>query len=230
MIDAAQTVDVIKLRFYVDWLYQNHIYAEGDSSFHKELTSRVVKDYIDPLKLKKTAKIVDLGCGPGYFLDEMKSRGYKNLIGITLSNEDVKICQDKGHTIQKYDISFLPQSAGYEDESVDFLFSRHSLEHSPYPIISLMEYNRVLKQNSKMYIEVPAPNCERRHEWNLNHYSILGPEQLSALLQRTGFDIDKFQTLEFDLIMNVDQDGNQTTVKEQFYCIVVTKKRALDVK
>jgi hypothetical protein len=25
MIDAAATVDVVKLRFYVDWLYQNHM-------------------------------------------------------------------------------------------------------------------------------------------------------------------------------------------------------------
>ena len=38
MIDAAATIDVIKLRFYVDWLYQNHIYPEGDSGFHKELS------------------------------------------------------------------------------------------------------------------------------------------------------------------------------------------------
>lgn len=226
MIDAQQTVDVIKLRFYVDWLYQNHIYAEGDSGFHKELTTRVVKDYIDPLKLSKTAKIVDLGCGPGYFLDEMKKRKYKNIVGVTLSDEDVKICQNKGHTIQKHDISFLPQSDGYEDESVDFLFLRHSLEHSPYPIISLMEYNRVLKQNSKIYIEVPAPDCDRKHEWNLNHYSIFGPSQLIALLQRTGFDIEKFQTMEFDLQVGEEQE----TAREKFYCIVASKKRSLDIK
>jgi SAM-dependent methyltransferase len=132
----------------------------------------------------------------------------------------------KGHTVEKHDFSFLPQSKGYDDNSVDFIFLRHTLEHSPYPIITLMEYNRILKQDSKIYIEVPAPDCERKHEWNLNHYSILGPSQLIALLQRTGFDIDKFQTMEFDLSIGEDVEK----VKEQFYCIVATKKRSLDVK
>jgi SAM-dependent methyltransferase len=226
MIDAAATIDVIKLRFYVDWLYQNHIYPEGDSGFHKELTAKVVKDYVDPLKLSKTAKILDLGCGPGYFLDEMKKRKYKNVVGITLSDEDVDLCMSKGHTVEKHDFSFLPQSQGYDDNSVDFIFLRHTLEHSPYPIITLMEYNRILKQDSKIYIEVPAPDCERKHEWNLNHYSIFGPSQLIALLQRTGFDIDKFQTMEFDLSIGEDVEK----VREQFYCVVATKKRSLDVK
>jgi SAM-dependent methyltransferase len=226
MIDAAQTVDVIKLRFYIDWLYQSHIYDEGPSLFHQELTTKVVTDYVDPLKLPKNAKIIDLGCGPGYFLDEMKKRKYKNVVGITLSPGDIKICQDKGHTVEIHDISFLPQSEGYDDNSVDFIFLRHSLEHSPYPIISLMEYNRILKQDSKIYIEVPAPDCDRRHEWNPNHYSILGPNQLVALLQRTGFDVDKFQTMEFDLAVGDEEEK----VREKFFCIVASKKRSLDIK
>jgi len=230
MIDAAQTVDVVKLRFYVDWLYQNHIYDEGESGFHKELTTQVVKEYIDPINLAKDAKIVDLGCGPGYFLDEMKGRGYTNLTGVTLSPGDVKICEEKGHTIQKLDLTFLPQTQGYDDESVDFIFLRHALEHSPYPIISLMEYNRVLKQNSKIYIEVPCPDCDRQHEWNLNHYSILGANQLAALLHRTGFDINDFKTIEFDLTLGQKEDGTPNVAREKFYCIVATKARPLDIK
>jgi len=42
---------------------------------------------------------------------------------------------------------------GYHDESVDFIFLRHALEHSPYPIFSLMEYNRVLKQGGKFTLK-----------------------------------------------------------------------------
>ena len=93
-----------------------------------------------------------------------------------------------------------------------------------------MEYNRVLKQGSKMYIEVPAPDCERKHEWNLNHYSILGTEQLAALLVRTGFNIDKFETLEFDVEFAEPNPENLKNAKEKFYCVVVTKQRPLDIK
>jgi hypothetical protein len=80
-----------------------------------------------------------------------------------------------------------------------------------------------------MYIEVPAPDCERRHEFNLNHYSILGTQQLAALLVRTGFKIDQFNNMEFEL--NVpDSNGDEKRIKEHYYCIVVTKAKPLDIK
>lgn len=229
IIDVNTIFDVIKLKFYYEYIVNQHIYDEGDSEMHKTLTTQVVKEYIDPLNIPKNAKILDLGCGPGYFLDEMKNRGYTDLTGVTLSPEDVEICEKKGHTIKKYDLSFLPQKDGYYDESVDFIFLRHALEHSPYPIFSLMEYNRVLKQGGKMYIEVPAPDCERGHEFNLNHYSILGSNQLAALLIRTGFKIDTFNNYEFEMFVPV-KDGEYKKIKEKFFLLVVTKDRPLDIK
>ncbi len=231
LIDINQTLDLVKLKFYNEWLYTAHIYDEGDSKFHKDLTAQVVKTYIDPLELPKDAHILDLGCGPGYFLDEMKEREYTNVHGVTLSPGDIAICEGKGHSIKKYDLSFLPQKDGYYDESVDFIFLRHALEHSPYPIFSLMEYNRVLKQGAKIYIEVPAPDCDRKHEFNLNHYSILGHNQLAALLIRCGFEIEQFNNLEFDLkTQNPDDPENTETAKEKYYCIIDKKERPLDIK
>jgi SAM-dependent methyltransferase len=161
----------------------------------------------------------------------MKARGYTDLVGVTLSHEDIKMCEEKGHTIKKYDFSFLPQKDGYYDESVDFIFCRQSLEHSPYPIFSLMEYNRILKQNSKIYIEVPCPDAERQHEFNLNHYSILGHNMLAALLIRTGFRVDTFNVLEFDVGLKETVESEVTqNLKEKFYCVVATKDRPLDLK
>ena len=165
-------------------------------------------------------------CGVTYYA---QVRADTDVTGVTLSPGDVKLCEDKGHTIKRYDLSFIPQKDGYHDESVDFLFLRHALEHSPYPIFSLMEYNRILKQGGRIYIEVPAPDCDRMHEFNLNHYSILGQNQLAALLTRTGFNIEKFNNLEFDL--NVpDNNGETKTVREKYYCILAVKQRPLDIK
>ena len=230
--DINNTLDLIKLKFYNEWLYTAHIYDEGDSPFHKDLTKQVVETYIDPLELPKDSKILDLGCGPGYFMDEMSTRGYTDVLGITLSPGDIKICEEKGHKTAGYDLSFLPQKDGYHDESVDFIFLRHALEHSPYPIFSLMEYNRILKQGSKIYIEVPAPGSDRKHEYNLNHYSIFGHDQLAALLQRTGFKVDTFNNLEFDLQQPNAEDpsGDSVTVREHYYCIMATKAQGLDIK
>jgi SAM-dependent methyltransferase len=232
LIDINNTLDLIKLKFYNEWLYTAHIHDEGDSQLHRVMTEQAVKTYVDPLNLPKESVILDLGCGPGYFLDEMKSRGYTNLTGVTLSPGDIKTCEDKGHVIKKYDLSFLSQKEGYYDESVDFIFLRHALEHSPYPIFSLMEYNRVLKQGSKIYIEVPAPDCERQHEFNPNHYSILGSTQLAALLTRCGFNIDRFNDLVFDITLPDpnNPDAEPKKMQEKYYCILVTKARPLDIK
>lgn len=230
MKDNNGTIDLVKLRFYNEWLYNAHVYDEGDSPFHKTLTTQVVENYVDPLELPKDAKILDMGCGPGYFLDEMHSRGYTNVTGVTLSPGDIKLCEDKGYTVSKSDLSFLSHQEGYHDESVDFIFLRHALEHSPYPIFTLVEYNRVLKQGSKMYIEVPAPDCDRKHEYNLNHYSILGSNQLAALLIRTGFKIEKFDNFEFDLSLPNDENDQPVTAREKYFCLVVTKDRPLDIK
>lgn len=227
MLDINNTLDLLKIKFYNEWLYMAHHYDEGESPYHKQLTSEFVGTYVDPLNLPKDARILDLGCGPGYFLDVMKDKGYTNVTGVTLSEEDVKRNEAKGHTVKQHDFSFLPQEDGFVDESVDFIFLRHVLEHSPYPIFTLMEYNRLLKLGGKIYIEVPAPDCDRKHEFNLNHYSIMGSTQLKALLDRTGFDPEIFNVVSFDLEFPSMENGK---AKETYYCIVATKKRPLDIK
>lgn len=229
MIDTRQTLDLLKIRFYNDYLNNTHIYSEGESEMHRVLTEKIVKEIIDPLLLPADAGILDLGCGPGYFLDEMKTRGFQRVMGVTLSDEDVKHCLSKGHNVKKYDLSFLPQDQGFYDDSVDFIFLRHALEHSPYPVFSLLEYNRLLKQNSYMYIETPAPDCARLHEYNANHYSILGKTQIAALLIRTGFEIDKFKLIDFELTETHD-DGTTKQVPETYYSFLVKKKFHLDLK
>ena len=234
MIDINKTLDLIKFKFYNEWLYTSHLYDEGDSNYHKQLTTKIVEMYIDPLNLPKQSAILDMGCGPGYFLDVMKERGYTNMLGITLSEGDVKITRDKGHNVKEYDISFLPQKDGFNDETIDFIFCRQTLEHSPYPIFTLIEYNRVLKQGGKIYIEMPAPDQARRHEYNPNHYSILGHHQLAALLERTGFGVNDFNDIKYDVTIPADAPGNDSkedqVLEEKMYCVVATKLRPLDIK
>ena len=229
MIDINNTLDLIKLKFYNEWLYTAHIYDEGEAQYHKTLTTQVVSDFFDPLNIPKDAAIIDMGCGPGYFMDEIKQRGYTNYLGTTLSEGDLELCKSKGHIAKPYDMSFLPQKDGFIDESIEFIFCRHALEHSPYPIFTLMEYNRLLRQGGKMYIEVPAPDCDRKYETNPNHYSILGNTQLIALLDRTGFKIHRNSELNFNLDFN-HPDGSVTVTNEKYYCILVEKVRPLDIK
>ena len=75
-IDINKTIDGVKLKWYHEWL-ATHIYDEGESGFHEQLTRQVVTKYVDPIQLPKDAKILDMGCGPGYFMNEMKQRMFE---------------------------------------------------------------------------------------------------------------------------------------------------------
>lgn len=230
MLDINRTLDLVKLKFFNEWLYTSHLYDEVDIEFQKTIVDQVVTEYVDTQKLKKDARILDIGCDTGYFLDVMNKKKYTNVTGITLSENNAKTIRERGLDVKEYDPCFLPQSDGFVDESIDFIFLRHTLQHSPYPIFNLIEYNRLLKQGAKMYIEVPAPDCDRKHEYNNNHYSIMGVRQLDALLQRTGFRVEKFNDMEFELSVT-DRDTNQESkIKEHYYAILVTKLTMLDIK
>lgn len=209
----------LKLKFYYDHVL-TQVYNEGESAFHRDITQDVVSRFIDPLNIPKAAKILDLGCGPGYFLDTMKAKGYSNVTGLTLSTEDFETNAAKGNQVKRSDMNFLADL----DESVDMLFCRHSLEHSPFPYITLLEYNRVLKPSGYLYIEVPQPDCERPHEDNRNHYSILGRNMWLNLLKRTGFDVTWYD-YEVPILY---PDGRRYL--EKYYIFVCCRKRPVDVK
>jgi SAM-dependent methyltransferase len=211
----------LKLKFYYDHVLST-VYSEGESPFHRTITTDVVTRFIDPLDLPKHSVILDLGCGPGYFLDEMGQRGFTNVQGISLSAADIEICSAKGHkNLSRSDMNFLSA----KDESVDLLFCRHSLEHSPFPYITLIEYNRVLKPRGVLYVEVPAPDCELRHETNRNHYSVLGRSMWLSLLERTGFDV-AWHDYEFP----VRFEDHRGTVQERYHIFVCRRRRPMDIK
>lgn len=213
------TPQQLKLKFYLDHV-QSQVYSEGTSPMHETGTRDSVERFIDPLRLPQDCVILDLGCGAGYFLDLMRDRGYHRVIGITLSRDDAVMCQTKGHQVRLADINFLPD----KDETVDLLWCRHSLEHSPFPYFSLIEYNRVLRPGGVLYIEVPQPGCDRPHETNPNHYSILTRAMWLSLLQRTGFDVAWYD------VNTPIRLADQTELMEKYYVFVCHRRRPMDIK
>ncbi len=211
----------LKLKFYYDHVLGT-AYDEAKSPFHLDITKDVVERFIDPLNLAKDSKILDPGCGAGYFLDAMKQRGYTNVTGITLSRDDYNNCEANGHTQMRHrDMNFLED----QDESVDLLFARHSLNYSPFPYMTLLEYNRVLRPQGHLYIEVPSPDCDIKHENNKNHYSILGRDMWLSLLNRTGFDVDWYD-YEFPIVVGDDSEEKM----ERYYIFVCRRAQSVDIK
>lgn len=215
--------DIEKFERYLR-IAQRTIHHEPDSiHFHTVLTDKCLEEFIKPLDLPLESVILDVGCGSGYWSYKMKESGYTNITGVTLNDQDIEECDKRGITTIKADMTFMD----VDDCSIDFLFCRHVIEHSPFPILTLMEFNRVLKKDSRIYIEVPAPDTDRKHEENPNHYSILGGKMWAELFTRAGFDIE--WSKEFNcMVQNRLTDDIIVDQNERFYHFMLIKRVGIE--
>ena len=196
-------------------------YHETNQTLYHSMTDDIAKKFIDPLNLAKDAVIYDLEPGPGNFLKHMRDQGYTNVTGITLDRTDASNLMTEGHSVSFSDINFLANP----DESVDMIFARHTLSQSPFPYISLLEYNRALKPNGVLFVDVPTPNSELKHESNRNQFSVMDREMWLSLLKRTGFDI---QWYDYRVPMKyLDGTG---TFEEHCYVFICRRRRPVDIK
>ena len=200
-------------------IVQDTVYHEPETpNFHNKIIDSVINDIIKPLDLPTDSKILDVGCGSGYFMRAMRELGYDNTLGITLNDEDIAECNKDGLNTFKSDFTFI----NLPNDTADFIWCRHSLEHSVFPFFTLLEYNRLLKNGHQMYVEVPAERTDRRHEENGNHYSIMGNEMWANLFLKAGFDIEYIKQFVFDL--TDDQNGTPVQQTERFYLCLLTKR------
>lgn len=191
------------------------VYKEDEGGFHDTLIKDLSAHFLPTFGLNADSVILDIGCGPGVFIENAANLGYSNVTGVTLSQDDYNTCIDKGFKAVQCSMSDLK----FSDDSVDLIWCRHALEHSPYPLFTLYEFHRVLKTQAKIFIEVPAPDNERiyMHEFNPNHYSILGTRMWQGLFEKSGFEL--VSSLEYA----VDVDFNDKTVNEKSLIFILQK-------
>lgn len=202
------------------WAYRelclSHVYSEPDSSIHMNVMDYMIPKFISEYSVDDSKKILDIGCGRGYGMEKFSELGCSNVSGLTLSEEDARHARERGFKVIEEDMSF--QSA--EDSTYDVLFARHSLEHSPYPLLTLLEFHRILKTDGVAYIEMPSPKCSRDLESYDNHYSIMGPRQWRALMIRAGFNVVDIGEIQF----GISNRENGENIGEEVYEWYVLKK------
>ena len=176
------------------------IYPEPATALHSDITTAMLLSILEQTTLSTDARILDVGCGQGPALDKLSELGFRPE-GITLGEEDARICVQKGHEVRIMDQSFLE----FDDDTFDLVWARHSLEHSVAPFLTLSEIHRVTKRGGWLYVEVPAPDTICHHERNENHFSVLPKCSWSALIERSGFAICQQRTLSLELESGNDE-------------------------
>ncbi|MCI0457148.1 MAG: class I SAM-dependent methyltransferase [Gemmataceae bacterium] len=168
----------IHINEYLDRLARD-VYPEPVTTNHRNITRRSFVRYVIPHK-EQVRLALDVGCGQGVALALFKEHAIP-AVGITLSEEDVRVCRERGYDVQVGDQSFLD----FPDHHFDLVWSRHCLEHSPMPLLTLFEYNRVTREKGFVYVEVPQPDSI--HVENPNHYSLFSDRGWRNLFKRAQF-------------------------------------------
>lgn len=158
---------------------------------HYEGYSR--NDYLSPVTIKrynelldyfeqfrKTGKLIDVGCGIGYFLEEAKKRGWE-VYGTEYTDEAIQICEGKGITMKKGKLN----PADFEPESFDVITNFEVIEHINNPQEEIQNFNQILRKGGLVYITTPNWNALLRYRLKAAYNVIVYPEHLSYYTPRT---------------------------------------------
>lgn len=143
--------------------------------------------------------ILDIGCGNGLQLGIYQNYGL-NTFGLEpYGKEPTKKEKKLGISRETVD------KAEYPREKFDYIILREVLEHLPNPQKVLRKCHHWLKSSGKLIITVPNTDGLWRKIFKENWYGYdvprhiydFNPKNLSILLKKTGFKIDKIRS--FDL-------------------------------
>jgi SAM-dependent methyltransferase len=170
---------------------QGDIYPEPPSEPHVTITAQTIRFLLENRHIAPGERVLDVGCGQGGALELFARHGLP-ATGIALG-PDVEICRQKGLDVREMDLSFFD----FADGEFDFVWCRHALEHSVFPLFTLTEIRRLLREGGRVYVEVPAPDTACHHERNPNHYSVFGQSMWASLFAKAKFDIVLARDINF---------------------------------
>ncbi len=142
---------------------------------------------------KPPAKLIDIGCDKGYFLDEARRAGF-SVSGVEPSMSARKYCE-----IIKIDCF---KTAEEVKEKQDIAVMWHSLEHHRNPPFSLNEINELLNPGGMIFIRVPdfeslySKIFGKSWIWfqGDRHYYHFSKKSIKILLENAGFELLKIES------------------------------------
>ena len=146
-------------------------------------------------RLCRTGSLLDVGCGTGDFLYEMRKLKGWRLFGVEPNRY---ACGHAQRLVGKRVVCGTLSAAALADSSFDMVTMWNTLEHVQDPKTNLRQANRVLRPDGLLVISAPVSSsllCRwfREHwaEWDLpRHLYIFSRNTIEAMLQETGFGLE----------------------------------------
>ena len=146
------------------------------------------------LPKNKQAEILDIGCGFGSFMFELRKLGYTSVKGIDVSDQAVNFALSQKLDVTNSSIKeFSSNSSSY-----NFIYMSHVLEHlNKDEIIETLEIIRtkLLKPGGKLCIAVPNAQSHTGAYWayeDFTHNTLFTSGSLYYVLKAAGFNSISF--------------------------------------
>lgn len=140
------------------------------------------------------ASILELGCGPGFFLEYMMARGYNKIEGLDISDEQLKIAQSLGVKTHQGDVfDFLQHKRNHYDAVIALDFVEHFTKGQLLELFDSIY--KSLKTGGLLLLQTPNGQGlfpGQNIYGDLTHMTILCESSLTQILKLNGFSQFKF--------------------------------------
>lgn len=185
--------------FYKGLEYYAPSHARQGYDDYLDLRDAWVKTFRRRLKhisaYKKSGRILDIGCGPGFFLEAAEQVGYDDVWGIDPSDYIVGVAQEKfGEKI----IHGTVENKELEEASFDILTAFDVFEHIYRPVEFVDRVHTLLREDGIFAFTTPDPRSLLATLFGKEWVSFKMPEHVFYWSPKTTRKIlgDKFEILE----------------------------------
>lgn len=148
-----------------DMLGDNHHFGYFPDGTHvnttmQEAADRMTDIVIDRLSISPGQRVLDLGCGTGRPAVRLAEAAQVEVVGITVSSEQLKIAKNRASTASVADrVQFHLMDAtrmSFDNESFDAVVAIESLEHMPDQAHTLRSIANILRPGGRFVGGQPA--------------------------------------------------------------------------
>jgi 2-polyprenyl-3-methyl-5-hydroxy-6-metoxy-1,4-benzoquinol methylase len=146
------------------------------------------------LQAHPPGRLLDVGCGNGRFIQEMKTCGWE-VEGVDFDPKAIDKMRKQGLTVYAGDL----RDIAYAQDTFDAITLSHVIEHLFNPIEILTECKRILRPGGQLVVVTPNINSWgqrrfKRHWRGLEpprHLFLFSPRTLETIANKAGFDVQQ---------------------------------------
>jgi SAM-dependent methyltransferase len=202
---------------YREWLKQASLegYYDSKNIFKKFLSWLLVRNFLIVVPRGIKGRLLDIGCGSGEFLNQMKNFGWE-VYGVEINQESADRGNKRGLNIFCGELG----GANFPQNYFDVVVLSQTLEHVYSPGAYLEKIHRLLKNGGLLIIGVPNIDCLEIQIFGRNCHALDVPRHLHFFnvlslrryLEKYGFEVEKVLSKKFSLPLQ----GIRTDLKNLF--------------